>query len=94
MSYVVVGDVAASWEQYARFAAALGEAVPPGLILHAAGPTDEGFRIVGVWQSEQAWLSFAERLDAGSWEPPHFLRALLPHHVVFGEKEEHRCPEG
>jgi len=84
VSYVVVGDVAASLEQYARFAAALADPSPPGLILHAAGPTDEGLRVVGVWQSEEAWLEFAERLGSDSWEPRHALRALLPEHLVVG----------
>ena len=41
-------DVAASWEQYQRFANALAGPAPAGLIVHAAGPTDEGFRIPGL----------------------------------------------
>jgi hypothetical protein len=36
---------------------------PAGLILHVAGPTDEGFRMIDIWKSEQAWDRFqAERL--------------------------------
>ena len=69
VSFVVVEDVAASWEQYGRFADALDGPAPAGLILHAAGPTDEGFRIVGVWESEEAWRSFATQLDANSDSP-------------------------
>jgi hypothetical protein len=86
MSYVVVEDVAASWEQYQRFADALAGPAPSGLIMHAAGPTEEGFRIVGVWESEEAWLRFADRLgpEAGSVEPRQFVRALRPEHVVYG----------
>jgi len=92
VSYVVVEDVAASWEQYARIADALSGTVPPGLILHAAGPTDEGFRIVGVWESEEAWLEFAARLDsrAGSGELVHVFRALRPEHVIYMQGEEER----
>ena len=71
MSYVVVEDVAASWEQYQRFANALAGSAPAGLIVHAAGPTDEGFRIVGVWESEEAWQRFAEPWALpSSPEPP------------------------
>ena len=90
MSYVVVEDVAASWEQYGRFADALDGPAPAGLILHAAGPTDEGFRIVGVWESEDAWRDFAAQLDAGSDspEPAHALRALRPKHIIYGEGRE------
>lgn len=90
MSYVVVEDVAASWEHYRRFADALAGPAPPGLVVHAAGPTDEGFRMVAVWESEGAWRRFAERLEpaGGSPAPPQVFRALRPEHVVYGGKEE------
>jgi hypothetical protein len=95
MSYVVVEDVAASWEQYQRFADALAGPAPAGLIVHAAGPTDEGFRIVGVWESEEAWHRFADALGSyqSSAEPPQVLRALRPEHVIYGahEKAEERA---
>jgi hypothetical protein len=92
VTYAFVEDVAASWEQYDRFAAALAGPPPQGLIVHAAGPTDEGFRIIAVWESEDAWLRFlAERLesptDGGAVVPPVF-RALHPAHIVIGPKEE------
>ena len=52
MSYAFVEDVAASWEQVtSSFAAALSGPAPRGLIVHAAGPTEEGFRIIGLWES-------------------------------------------
>ena len=92
MSYVVVEDVAASWEQYGRIADALEGSTPDGLILHAAGPTDEGFRIVGVWESEDAWREFAAQLDSGTVSPElvHVLRALRPKHVIYTHGEEER----
>ena len=90
MSYVVVEDVAASWEQYERFAAALRGPAPAGLIVHAAGPTDEGFRIVGVWESEGAWAAFADHFDSAqeASQPPQILRALHSAHTVYGGREE------
>lgn len=92
MSYAFVEDVAASWERYEHFAAALEGPAPEGLILHAAGPTDEGFRIIEVWESEDAWERFlTERLgsaiDPATAVPPVF-RALRPAHIVFGQREE------
>lgn len=91
MSYAFVEDFAASWERYARFAAALEGLPPRGLILHVAGPTDEGFRVISVWESEEAWARFAaERLGAEPDEAviaPVF-RALRPEHIVFGTREE------
>ena len=65
MAYVTVEDVAATWEQYERSLAALVDPVPAGLILHAAGKTDEGYRIVDVWESEAAWERFRSRRAVG-----------------------------
>lgn len=86
MPYVFVEDVAASWECYEDFAGALRGTPPEGLLVHAAGRTEEGFRVVAVWESEEAWRSFVER--AGSTAPagaPSAFRALHPEHVVYGE---------
>ena len=41
----------------------LGERMPPGGISHAAGPTEEGWRVVDVWESQEAFDTFLhERL--------------------------------
>ena len=88
MSYAFVEDIAASWEHYDRFAAAFEGPLPEGLLVHAAGPTDEGFRIIGVWESEAAWDRFrANRLGheaeaVGEVQPT--VRVLRPAHVVHG----------
>ncbi len=94
MSYAVVEDIAASWEHYQRFADALAGPIPEGLVLHAAGPTDEGFRIIGVWESEAAWMRFrSDRLgpdaEAVAEAPPTF-RALRPEHIVRGNPRGQR----
>jgi len=86
MSYAFVQDIAATWEQYEHLAAAIA-ARPEGLVIQVAGPTDEGFRIISVWESEAAW----ERFEAGR-QPEHTsaaptrttFRALQPKHVVRG----------
>ena len=86
MPYAFVEDIAASWEHYQRFAAALEGLEPEGLILHAAGPTEEGFRIIGIWVSVDAWQRFRkERLapDAeGVGQIPPTFRALRATHIV------------
>lgn len=87
MSYAFVQDIAATWEQYEHLAAAIA-ARPEGLVIHVAGPTDEGFRIIGVWESESAWEHFKaefqhEHASTGAPTPTTF-RALEPKHVVFG----------
>lgn len=89
MPYALVQDVAASWHRYDRFAASMAPP-PEGLILHVAGPTDEGFRIIEVWESEADWERFKAELppdeppvDGRSHASPVF-RALRPVHIVHG----------
>jgi hypothetical protein len=60
VTYVRVTDIAATWADY----------VPPqgptpaGLIIFAAGPTDEGIRTVEVWTSapDRAYLAPANSI--------------------------------
>ena len=88
MPYAFVNDVAASWEQYERFERAFEGPTPDGLVIHAAGPTDEGFRIIAVWESEDAWDRFrTERLGPGVETMAHVaptFRPLHATHVVQG----------
>jgi quinol monooxygenase YgiN len=91
VAYAVVQDVSSTWEQYERITASLVEPAPIGLILHVAGPTDEGFRIINVWESEEAWQHFqTERLApaiaalGGPARPEPSFRDLHPVHVVVG----------
>ncbi len=81
----VVEDVAASWERYKRVAAGLEGTQPDEPILHAAGRTNEGFRIVEIWESEEARRRFAGVVGD---DAPHTMRALQPEHVVYGGREE------
>lgn len=90
-TYAYVQDVAEEWEVYERLAAALGDAVPVGLIVHVAGPTDSGYRIIDVWESRAAWERFRdERLrpavrkvaGTGSAVRPPTFRDLLARHVL------------
>ena len=93
MSYAFVQDVAASWHEYQQITAALVEPTTAGLILHVAGPTDEGVRIIAVWESEAAWQCFrTERLapattcPGGPARPKPTFRDLRPVHLVVGER--------
>jgi len=95
MPYAFVQDVPASWEQYRHTAAVLAETEPAGLILHLAGPTDEGYRIIAVWESKDAWLRFdTESLApvlaslAGPPRPAPTMRELRPAHLILGAQKE------
>jgi hypothetical protein len=91
LAYAYVQDVATSWEHYAQVTAALVDPPPAGLLVHVAGPTDEGVRIIDVWESEEAWEKFqAERLApaiaalGGPARPEPTFRDVHPEHVVVG----------
>ncbi len=61
-AFAVVYDIAASWQDYHLIREAGPEDSVPGLILHAAGPTQDGFRTIDVWASEDAWQAYRPRL--------------------------------
>lgn len=106
MTYAFVQDTAASWQHYQRLAAEFTNPVPQGLIVHLAGPTEEGFRVIAVWESEHDFLHFqAGRLEpaaagpGGRSRPQLTFRDLHPAHVVLGairpaleSKENHAHP--
>lgn len=77
MTYVRITDIAATWADYAP---PRGSA-PAGLIIFAAGPTDEGIRTVEVWTSPADWAH-------GRWAAPehttHTIRELEAPVAVLG----------
>jgi hypothetical protein len=100
MTYAFVQDVAASWHHYEALDAALTEPGPPGLILHVAGPTEDGIRIIAVWETEKAWDEFragpiGSALAALSQcgRPVPTVRELRPRHVVVGRRGNWRFSE-
>lgn len=95
MSFAFVQDFAATWQHYERVASAIA-ARPEGLLLHVAGPTDEGFRIIGVWESESAWDRFGAEFELEHADPgrptPITFRALQPKHLVVGRLLDRPTP--
>lgn len=88
MPYAIVEDVPASWERYSVVAETL-EPPPAGLLVHVAGPTDEGFRIIEVWESEAAWRTFAAARQVTDVLDPDLAiqpirRDMRARHVVVG----------
>ena len=72
-TYAVVRDVPASWNVYLQDAQTAAP-IPAGLLLHAAGPTDEGFRVIDVWESRADWERFRDRPPAGPESPAGAFR--------------------
>ncbi|MGL6280733.1 MAG: hypothetical protein ACRC50_14405 [Gaiella sp.] len=58
MAYATVRDIPASWDRYTAVSDTLADPVPPGLLLHVAGPTDEGFRVIEIWESREDFERF------------------------------------
>jgi hypothetical protein len=88
MAYAWVHDLASSWADYEQVATALAWPAASGLVLHLAGPTDEGVRIIDLWVSEAAGEHFrVERLVpvltalGGGLTPRLTMRALRPEHL-------------
>jgi hypothetical protein len=93
--YAVVQDIATSWPQYQQHAVRLLDPVPGGLILHLAGPTDEGVRTIAVWDDVGAFERFqAERVRpalaavGGPSRPEPTTRDLHARHLVAGMREQ------
>jgi len=91
MAYASIEDIAASWDQYQRLLARVAEPLPNGLSLYLAGPTEDGVRIITVWEDEHARerfrrdrlapaLAAISRPAARMWA----VRDLRLAHVVLG----------
>jgi hypothetical protein len=78
MTYAIVSDVPASWEAYEPLRLARTNPIPSGLLIHVAGPTDEGFRLIDVWATRADWERFAplDGASAGHTPAPAIVREL------------------
>ena len=62
-TWAFVSDVPISREQYDKLDQELGSDNPEGLIVHVAGESGSGIRIIDVWESKQQFERFqSERL--------------------------------
>lgn len=92
MSYAFVQDVPATWDTYRGIAESLAAGCPEGLVVQAAGPTDEGFRMIGIWDSremcdrfrEERLSKILESLTCGTRIQPTY-RELRIAHLITGE---------
>ncbi len=89
VAYACIHDVPSSWTEYERAAGSLVDPLPGGLLAHLAGPTDEGVRIIEIWDDEAAAARFHdERLGplvaelSGTRFRPPAVRDLHAVHLV------------
>jgi hypothetical protein len=61
MAVVVIGKVPdqSTYEEVSSRVVAEGQ-LPEGCVAHIAGPTEEGFRVITVWDSEDQYQRFRE----------------------------------
>jgi|SRR5512132_1603038 hypothetical protein len=55
------------YEQVVQRVAQSGEFPPPGAIFQVAGPADSGWRVISVWDSREAFESFAGQRLVPAW---------------------------
>jgi hypothetical protein len=75
--YAVVQDIPASWADYEALAG-IAEPAPDGLVLHVAGPTDEGFRTIELWATREACERFHARSGPEHWSRNGCLAPPIP----------------
>jgi hypothetical protein len=67
MAIAAIVDLAGMTEaQYTTVMGMLGTAMPPGNLVHIAGPTEDGWRIVDVWESAEAMDAFFRSAPAAA----------------------------
>ena len=91
MAYALVQDLPLSWEQYERTACHRVDPVPAGLIVHLAGPTDEGVRVIDIWDCEpsshiadDARIQGAPAIPGEPPRPEPTIRGLHGFDLVLG----------
>lgn len=81
------GVTATQYEEACRLANCSQANVPDGLIFHSASPTDNGWLVVDVWESEEKFKAFGERLgpamkEAGITAQPRIYKT---HAIISGQ---------
>lgn len=95
MTYALVQDVpGGDWETYSRINDEVGKEPIAGLVLLAAGPHEDGVRVISLWESPQAYQSFVvDRLSPAALRVTGFpangsrsaTTALEVRHLLRGE---------
>ncbi len=76
--------------QYEAVNDAVGEAPMEGCLLHIAGPTDTGWRVIEVWDSEQQQRAFQDDRLNSAFDAaglPRYTGTFFSVHAVFPPAE-------
>ena len=74
MAWSFISELPISPEEYDALNGEIGED-PPGLILHTSSRSENGMRIIDVWESETAYRQFEQEqlmpaMGRLGWPPP------------------------
>ena len=80
------GVTSAQYEEVRRLVNCTQANVPDGMIYHVASPTDDGWSVVEVWESQEKADAYAEILipalkQAGITQKPHLYKT---HNIIDG----------
>ena len=50
------------YDQTVQMVEEMTHGIPEGCIVHIMSPTDDGYRLTEVWQSEEAWQRFRSEI--------------------------------
>ncbi len=81
------GVTIAQYDEICRIANCTQSNVPDGMIFHSASPTDNGIIVVDVWESQEKFNAFGERLtpamkQAGVTQEPRIYKT---HNIISGK---------
>lgn len=68
----------------------MGDGGPEGCLVHVAGPTERGWRVIEVWESEEAQRRFQDEMLNASFDgagTPRVTPAFFPVHMVLPPAE-------
>ena len=91
MTIAILFDIpGATQQQYDEVTQKLevaGEGAPPGRLYHVSGPTQVGWRVVDVWESQEQFERFGQTLlpllqEAGF--PPFEPESWPVHNIIVG----------
>ena len=86
--FEIAGGTQAMYDEAIKKLEAVGAGAPKGRTYHVAGPTDNGWRVVDVWDSQADWDAFMQgSLAAIMKEVGMPMPAISPfpaHNIIVG----------
>jgi hypothetical protein len=95
---VLTGYPGVTQEQYERLSDAMGLGkMPTGELIHSCGPTNDGWRIIEVWESEDACERFVTEMivpaaQSVAFPVPARREVFVPQHAFAADRSSGLSP--